>query len=1066
MSDFLSINGSLNQSTFLKLKKNKGIKDLEIVYGTINDDWHLISDLKNLKTISIKDSFIDFQNFYKALGNLKKLEKITYNYYCYFNKKPKEKLINIKITNKIFQIDFPDHKDPDFDFNYFLKETYKNKNNSIFEIQNSEKIFINLEKIIFNNYINFDNLINSFDEVDKKKFNKMLYWETSPSKLTKFKKLKNINIDQNNKFLSFIPRINHFIKDKKIINSQVKINNIDYKNIESLFDDVNILDFNDNSSNAEFSSYHPGNLEKYKNYLENKNDNLCASINSYHLYKTAVRSNTWKLKNKNKVSKIFNHKIETIIFSNINALFSGFYDAAAGKEKIKLFKKLFDNLNNLKKIIIDFSKIEKSDIIGLNINFLISLIYEITKNNKNIEIIFFKSDPVILENLNWPKNHLIYIIRSVNKLKEQNQIKINFFNLKNDQINYFFEKFIFSKIKYLLVVDNLIFNSSDKFKELDIFYADYDFRDSLFEFEFENRDSLDKKYQFGQLYWDTYESLYTRYYIRFDNLDNELSLVVKKDYAKYLSTKNSNIENILYLHHPPIQTISEILDKEIKINKSSIKKFDQLKNKEEFLLDRSLSFINQIKNSNQFNFKNNQSAFSDSLKKPDNFDKEFGLFKNFNKLKRFKLQGDSPFYGKYILLDKLENLVSLENLEDLEIDGLIDQRKISFPYFPKLKKIELKFSYNAYNVILGKGEDGNTKIENFSNLPNIESLELRSLYSDYSPTLIKKVGIDRFSEPQRWHNIEVNFSDIHELKKLKELKIFLVKSKDLNKIKELPSIESLQLFTFQITEELNPDEGQSAYCPIINEKTFSFLKNSKSLKKIKLSIGHVASMEDLWGSFLSTRYSGNADFLNYISYNIEELDLTINVEIDKQYLIQDIINNICNRFLKLKKLTLEFGVVINNKTFDWESLTYKKKILDQTIDIKKFLKLKNLETLNTYMWSSAIKFKTINFKEIFNLKKLRDLRWNFENISFEDFKNARINFKNEKFENRKDYDPDYEYYSQEDSNYSKNWSRFEFINSDNYGDEWLTLEDRFLELQKEENEKRTKKETIVKKKKN
>ena len=76
MSDFLSINGSLNQCTFSNLKKNKEIKDLEIVYGTINDDWHLISDLKNLKSISVKDSFIDFQNFYKALGNLKKLEKI------------------------------------------------------------------------------------------------------------------------------------------------------------------------------------------------------------------------------------------------------------------------------------------------------------------------------------------------------------------------------------------------------------------------------------------------------------------------------------------------------------------------------------------------------------------------------------------------------------------------------------------------------------------------------------------------------------------------------------------------------------------------------------------------------------------------------------------------------------------------------------------------------------------------------------------------------------------------------------------------------------------------------
>ena len=73
-------------------------------------------------------------------------------------------------------------------------------------------------------------------------------------------------------------------------------------------------------------------------------------------------------------------------------------------------------------------------------------------------------------------------------------------------------------------------------------------------------------------------------------------------------------------------------------------------------------------------------------------------------------------------------------------------------------------------------------------------------------------------------------------------------------------------------------------------------------------------MEEIWGEFLSTRYSGNADFLNYINYNITELELDINVEINKQHLIQDIINNICNRFLKLKKLILRFGIVLNNKT--------------------------------------------------------------------------------------------------------------------------------------------------------
>ena len=51
----------------------------------------------------------------------------------------------------------------------------------------------------------------------------------------------------------------------------------------------------------------------------------------------------------------------------------------------------------------------------------------------------------------------------------------------------------------------------------------------------------------------------------------------------------------------------------------------------------------------------------------------------------------------------------------------------------------------------------------------------------------------------------------------------------------------------------------------MKEDSFSFLKNSKSLKKITLRIGDIPDMEEIWGEFLSTRYSGNADFLNYIT---------------------------------------------------------------------------------------------------------------------------------------------------------------------------------------------------------
>ena len=43
----------------------------------------------------------------------------------------------------------------------------------------------------------------------------------------------------------------------------------------------------------------------------------------------------------------------------------------------------------------------------------------------------------------------------------------------------------------------------------------------------------------------------------------------------------------------------------------------------------------------------------------------------------------------------------------------------------------------------------------------------------------------------------------------------------------------------------------------------------------------------------------------------------VNIDINKQLVIQDIINNICNRLLNLKKLSLKFGIVINDIS-DWE----------------------------------------------------------------------------------------------------------------------------------------------------
>ena len=221
-------------------------------------------------------------------------------------------------------------------------------------------------------------------------------------------------------------------------------------------------------------------------------------------------------------------------------------------------------------------------------------------------------------------------------------------------------------------------------------------------------------------------------------------LIVKRNSIDKLNLKNLNLENIEYNYNSPIDAINVVLDNQLRLSDKNLKKFQKIKNKQEFLSEKSLKIINEIKNFNKFKFKVNEKKFFDSLKIADSFDNEFGLFQKLKKLKRFKINGYAPFYGKYILINRLKDFVSTEHLEELEIDGLIDHREINFPYLPKIKKVDLTFSYNEYNAMLSKDNEKNTKIENFSNLVNIQKLELRRLYEDYPSNLIKKIGIDKY----------------------------------------------------------------------------------------------------------------------------------------------------------------------------------------------------------------------------------------------------------------------------------------------------------------------------------
>jgi hypothetical protein len=111
--------------------------------------------------------------------------------------------------------------------------------------------------------------------------------------------------------------------------------------------------------------------------------------------------------------------------------------------------------------------------------------------------------------------------------------------------------------------------------------------------------------------------------------------------------------------------------------------------------------------------------------------------------------------------------------------------------------------------------------------------------------------------------------------------------------------------------------------------------------------------------------------------------------------------------------------------------------------------------------SGFVPFKTANFESIIKLKKLKDIYYCWSSVSLNEFRKARIAFKNENYDNPEYYDADYDYYNEEEK---KNWNRMKEIGSEDW--DWISLEQRFLDLEKEENKKKFEKKTIIQKKKN
>ena len=1076
MSDFLSIYGSLNQSNFSKLKKNKKIKHLEISYGNIQDEWSLIEKLKELKSITIKDSFVDFRSFYRALGNLKKLEKITYNYYCYFNKKPKENLKGINISNKFFQIDFPEYEKIDFDYNNYLKETYKNKFHSIFEIENSHKIFNNLEEISFTNFKSFQKYAENFDDTEKNYFKKNIYWGLNISIFKKFNSLKNIKIN-NGTYVDLLELglENHL---EEILKKRLPVTlNQFAKPLDNFPQDLNLLNIihKDDLDKNDFILDDKYELEKKIEDL--KISKYALTINEKNLFKYNGYDRGFKLLNNKKINKILKHKFDHIIFSDCHKFLSHNHTNNNGLKKIEIYLMLFKE-QNIKNIFFDLSKTSTyGEWSSSNFSFLIKFMYEINCQFPNIKFyLYHKELNQLLKGIQSSdkfEKHLAYLINSINLNHLHDEV--NFIGADKNQLNKFLNNYINKGVDQIVVVDDFIYNAAKTLPNLALIYGE-ELDEIKEKFPKYNEEKYYEKrwkninFSLKEIFNEILRIVSFSSY-NFESDDTKLSMLVKKNHLEKLD--NFKFKKLFYYLGSPLHLITHNMDASRKswnikknfdlLNPSNVVQKQDLKDK---ILNYAKKSLTEIINNPDIDPK--KIEMNEKMFDAEDYEikEDIGIKKqNFQALTHLWIEGVTPWQQKYIKLSKLDEIVPIKRLKNLRLSDCIYFKDLKLPKMENLRVLELH-PYTNHHDDENVGDKFRV-ISGFENCPNLEKLKIEHLNNFYNKkyfplTLGCNLVVFTLAKNDNFSIIRLDLNRLNELTKLEELEIEEIQASNVREIKYLPNLKKIRLKIFHNTK----DDYLSEYTEEneVTDKDLLFLKESKKINDINLSIGSIIDNEEPGSEQCYSSYNGNGDFIEYINYKIENLNLSINFNLNNQIKIQDIITKVTNRFLNLKKLTLRFAIAVTTDNFNFEENRYYEPLEIQTIDFSKFAKLKKLTDLSfmaqeTY---SFLKFKTINFDTIVNLKKIINIEYCWSSLSLAEFRKARVAIKNENYDDHEYYDYDYQYNAEDDENYKKNWSRFSYINSDPW--DWYSLDERYLELEKKENEKKYKKRTIIKKK--
>ena len=916
------------KQNFSTIENYADVKNLEIENHDLSTDWSKIGKLKNLESLSVSNSLINGDVFYKNLALLKQIKTLTIHESCYFLKYDISNKSKLKFPSlKKFTFVCSKKDKLDFDLETFI-DNYRSGKKNFLTFPNFPACLPLLEEIEIENYEDYlkKKEIEYYDE-ETASPDEIIY-NLNFHNFSRIKNLKNIIFFKTNEELykneKLISKVFQFPNDKKI-----KINNNFIRDIKTKLGVAKELYLDFDKSKINYEDKFDTTINKY----DLKPDSIIVHYPSHHYYGYSDRFHG-----------IFD-SAEIMVINSLKQFEEYLLDI---ESYIDEFLDNFIKGKSLKKIQV---KINNSNSEPYSLECLLRKIKESKK--VEYEVIFEQFDKDKELSLDYGKyleffNFLLY----TNEKHKHYKFKTN---LDNDYLKKFFEKVFFNGIKTIMVIEDQ--TNSKLFKKLNEIeipiclggwpYIGEGFRTNEYSLDY---DDLENELDFRDFFYD--QLWYGHNYLPENKfLDNpgDAIVLVKKDFLdKSKKTIFNNVENISFqriCHHDYeskyYNEYKDVKEKKLKFplsfNKKNIKRL--------YIHDNyvfRISELEEFENLEEF-------TFSGHL---DEEDKNMNSFPKMDKLRVLDYSVYYPFVKQSD--SKFKNFEHSEKLEKITLDigyntrrdeGRWTSYEVDVSKFNKLEKLNF--------LELNRFEQD--KIKNLNNLKHLKTFNL------INPFMITE---ELHSDDGTVHKplTENDFKFLAQSKELENLKIYFPRfgedriNINFEKfIKYLnPKLKSIYLLLALDLKQLS--EAHNLYNSVIN--------NLKEVETIHLDINDVGFPELKYNKRKKDGY---------------EIALLENEKKAKKPIVIDFKS--FNDFKNLKSLKLKFSSYIGTKIKNLTSIKIFEK-LNLTVD-EHLLDDNELEKL---FYSIASKKDIFMYEYNKNKKKIVEYSWKLDKKSKEEFK--------------------------------------------------------------------------------